>query len=87
MDNWKNNPAFLRMDRRKQQKVESLFNGLKGKNINEALPVVTNWNMQLKRENISFTSEENELLSQLFLNELSPGQMKQFEFLKSFIKQ
>ena len=86
MDNWKHNPAFLSMDRRKQQKVEGLFNALKGKNLNEALPVVTSWNMQLKQENISFTNEENELLSQLFLRELSPEQMKQFEFLKSFMK-
>lgn len=85
MENWKNSPAFLGMDNIKRQKVEELFNLLRGKNINAALPIVTNWNMQLKQENISFTSQENELLSQLFLAELSPEQMKQFEFLKSFM--
>ena len=78
MENWRNSPAFLGMDEIKRQKVEELFNLLKGKNINDALPVVTSWNMQLKQENISFTSQENELLSQLFLAELSPAQMKQF---------
>ena len=86
MENWRNSPAFLGMDEIKRQKVEELFNLLNGKNINDALPVVTSWNMQLKQENISFTSQENELLSQLFLAELSPAQMKQFEFLKSFMK-
>lgn len=85
MENWRNDPAFLSMDSRKRQKVEELFDTLNGKNINDALPVITNWNMQLKQQNISFTNEENNLLSKLFLQELSPGQMKQFEFLKSFI--
>ena len=86
MENWRNSPAFLGMDEKKRQKVEELFSLLKGKNINAALPIVTNWNTQLKQENISFTSQENEMLSQLFLTELSPAQMKQFEFLKSFMK-
>jgi len=86
LENWRNSQAFLRMDAKKRQKVEELFNMLKGKNINDALPVVTSWNMKLKQENISFTQQENELLSQLFLAELSPAQMKQFEFLKSFMK-
>ena len=52
MENWRNSPAFLGMDEIKRQKVEELFNLLKGKNINDALPVVTSWNMQLKQENI-----------------------------------
>lgn len=86
MENWKNNPAFLGMDGNKRQKVEFLFNALNGKNLNEALPVITNWNLQLKQENIQFTNEENELLAQIFLQELSPEQMKQFELLKSFMK-
>ena len=46
----------------------------------------TNWNLQLKQENIQFTNEENELLSEIFLQELPPEQMKQFELLKSFMK-
>ena len=86
MENWRNSQAFLSMDAKKRQKVEELFNMLKGKNINDALPVVRSWSMKLKQENISFTQQENELLSQLFLAELSPAQMKQFEFLKSFMK-
>lgn len=85
MGNWRNDPAFLRMDSRKRQKVEELFDTLNGKNINDVLPLITNWNMQVKQQDISFTNEENGLLSKLFLQELSPGQMKQFEFLKSFI--
>ena len=38
MEDWRNSPAFLGMDGRKRQKVEELFNLLKGKNINDALP-------------------------------------------------
>ena len=74
------------MDEMKRQKVEDLFYALNGRNLNEALPVITNWNLQLKQENIQFTNEENELLSEIFLQELPPEQMKQFELLKSFMK-
>ncbi len=84
--NWKNNPAFLGMDARKRTMVEFLFNSLNGKNINDALPIITNWNMQLKQNNISFTKEENDLLTQIFLQELTPAQMKQFELMKAFMK-
>ncbi len=86
MGNWRINPAFLGMDEMKRQKVEDLFYALNGRNLNEALPVITNWNLQLKQENIQFTNEENELLSEIFLQELPTEQMKQFELLKSFMK-
>lgn len=86
MGNWRINPAFLGMDEMKRQKVEDLFDALNGRNLNEALAVITNWNLQLKQENIQFTNEENELLSEIFLQELPPEQMKQFELLKSFMK-
>jgi len=86
LGNWRINPAFLGMDEMKRQKVEDLFDALNGRNLNEALPVITNWNLQLKQENIQFTNEENELLSEIFLQELPPEQMKQFELLKSFMK-
>ncbi len=86
MGNWRINPACLGRDEMKRQKVEDLFDALNGRNLNEALPVITNWNLQLKQENIQFTNEENELLSEIFLQELPPEQMKQFELLKSFMK-
>lgn len=86
MENWKNNPAFLGMDAKKRTMVEFLFNSLNGKNINDVLPIITSWNMQLKQNNISFTKEENDLLTQIFLQELNPAQMQQFEMLKAFMK-
>lgn len=81
-----NNPAFLGMDAKKRTMVEFLFNSLNGKNINDVLPIITSWNMQLKQNNISFTKEENDLLTQIFLQELNPAQMQQFEMLKAFMK-
>ena len=51
LGNWRINPAFLGMDGIKRQKVEDLSDALNGKNLNEALPVITNWNLQLKQEN------------------------------------
>ena len=74
------------MDKRKQKMIETLFNTLKGKNLNQALPIITNWKMQLKQQNITFTPEENELLTQMFLQELSPAQRQQYELLKTFMQ-
>jgi len=74
------------MDKRKQQMIETLFSALKGKNLNQALPVISNWKMQMAQQNIAFTAEENELLTQMFLQELSPAQMKQYEMLKTFMQ-
>lgn len=74
------------MDKRKQQMIETLFNTLKGKDLSQALPVISNWKMQMSQQNISFTAEENELLTQMFLKELSPAQRKQYELLKTFMK-
>ncbi len=74
------------MDKRKQKMIETLFGTLKGKDLNQALPIITNWKMQLTQQNITFTPEENELLTQMFLQELSPAQRKQYEMLKTFMK-
>ena len=52
LGNWRINPAFLGMDEMKRQKVEDLFDALNGRNLNEALPVITNWNLQLKTRKI-----------------------------------
>lgn len=74
------------MDERKQRMIELLINTLNGKSLNDALPILTNWKLQLKQENITFTEEENQILTQIFLAELSPYQMQQYEFIKPFLK-
>ena len=86
MNNWKNNAEFKAMDSRKQQMIEILFNSLQGKNISEALPIFSNWKASLASENIVFSKEENDMLTELFIQELSPEAKRQYEMIKPLIK-
>ena len=40
----------------------------------------------MSAKNISFTPEENELLTQIFIENLSPAGRQQYEYLKPLIK-
>ena len=84
MNNWKNNKSFMQMDPSKQHMVELLVNSLHGKDLNEALPILANWN-KLRTEHISFTAEEDKLLTDIFIEMLPPKQKSQYEFLRSFL--
>ncbi len=84
MNNWKNNKSFMQMDPGKQHMVELLVNSLHGKDLNEALPILANWKDKLRTEHISFTAEEDKLLTDIFIEMLPPKQKSQYEFLRSF---
>lgn len=86
MNNWKQHEAFQRMDPKKQSMIELLTATLEGKKLTEALPVLTEWKKQMQRENIVFTPEENQLLTEIFSSQLTPAQRQQFEYLRHFIK-
>ena len=86
MNNWRQHPAFLQMDPRKQSMIELLTDTLEGKKLTEALPILTKWKKQMQQENIVFTPEENQLLTEIFSHQPTPAQQKQFEYLKHFIK-
>lgn len=85
MNDWKQDEAFTNMDPRKKAMIELLTATLEGKKLTEALPVLTEWKKQMQRENIVFTKEENELLTQIFSSRLTPAQRQQYEYLKHFI--
>ena len=86
MEDWKNNENFLKLDSQKQQMVELLFNSLKGVQLTEAIPILSKWKDKMRHEGIVFTPEENNLLTELFISELSPEAKKQYEMLKPFLK-
>ena len=48
MNNWKNNESFMQMEPDKQHMVELLVNSLHGKNLSEALPILSNWKDKLR---------------------------------------
>lgn len=87
MSNWKQSDAFLNMDPKKQEMIELLQTALKGKQLTEALPILTNWKKQMQKENIAFTPQENQLLTEIFSSQMTPAQRQQFEYLKTFMKQ
>lgn len=86
MDSIKNNKAFLQMEPRKQEMVLLLIDSLNNKKLTEALPVLMQFREKMTQEGISFTEEENAMLTKIFTNRLSPAQKKQYEYLKPFIK-
>ena len=86
MDSIKNNKAFLQMEPRKQEMVLLLIDSLNNKKLTEALPVLMQFREKMTQEGISFTEEENAMLTEIFTTRLSPAQKKQYEYLKPFIK-
>ena len=86
MDTLFNHPDFQKLDPKKQKMVSLLANSLQNKKLTEALPYLMQWKEQMKEENISFTKEENDLLTEILMQEMTPAQRKQYEYLKLFIK-
>lgn len=85
MTTWRQNESFRRMDPKKQNMIEQLADSLEGRKLTEAVPIITKWKEQMQRENIVFTPEENQLLTEIFSEQLTPAQRQQFEYLKRFI--
>lgn len=83
MESWKQNEAFRSMDPQKQNMIEQLAASLQGKKLTEALPLLTRWKRTMQQEKIQFTPEENQILTEIFLAQLTPQQKKQFEFIKN----
>lgn len=84
--NWQNHEAFQNLQPEKQKMILLLTEALQNKKLTEALPVLMQWKQQMAAQNITFTNEENEILSQVFLENLSPSGRQQYEYLKPFIK-
>lgn len=86
MEDLKQNPAFQQMDAQKQQMIELLIQSLQDKKLTEALPVIMNWNKQMEQKKLSFSPEENALLTAILSAQMTPAQKKQYELLKTMIK-
>ncbi len=85
MKRWMDHEVFRNMDIRKQTMIKSLSEALDGRELSQALPIVMEWRNQMQRENITFTQEENRLLTEMLSQQLTPAQRQQYEYLKRFI--
>ncbi len=82
---WTNNPKLNNMDPRKLAVLMELVGELEGKPMDKALPYVIEANKKLKKQDMSFTKDENELLMDILGKNLSPKEKKQFEMIKNMI--
>lgn len=86
MNDYRQNPAFRQMNPEKQQMIEELIHSLSGRQLTEALPIVTNWKSRMEAKGLSFTPQENELLTEIFSAQMTPAQKKQFMMLQQFMQ-
>ena len=86
MNHIKKNPAYRKMEPQKQRMIEELIKALNGRQLNEALPIISNWKNKMREQGLSFTEEENMLLTEIFMAQMTPAQLKQYETLKQFMK-
>ena len=80
------NPDFQAMSEEKKKMVELLAQSLYHKNLTEALPQIMSWKKQMEEKKISFTAEENRILTEVLMAQMSPAQRKQYEALKAFMR-
>lgn len=86
MNSFQNHPAFQQMEEKKQKMIIMLAESVQNKKLTEALPMVMAWKERMAQENISFTPEENDLLTEIFLSQMTPAQRRQYEYMKPFMK-
>lgn len=86
MNHIRQNPAYQQMDPKKKQLIEELMDTLSGRQLTEALPIISAWKNKMKAQGLSFTPEENALLTEIFVAQMNPAQKKQYEALKQFMK-
>lgn len=84
---WQNHEAFQQMSPKKQEMILTLSEALENKNLMEALPVLMEWKNRMQRENISFTDQEKDMLTNLMLDNLTPAGKQQYEYIKPFLQQ
>lgn len=84
---WQNHEGFRSMEPKKQRMILLLTEGLQGKKLTEALPVLMEWKQAMDREGIVFTPAENQILTEVFTEHLTPAGRQQYEFIKPFLKQ
>ena len=86
MASFSDHPSFQKMDPKKQKMIELLADSLYHKDMTEALPLIMSWQKQMEREHITFTTEENKMLSEILFAELSPEGKRRYESIKNLIK-
>lgn len=82
MNHLNNNDSFQEMDPQKREMLLLLIRTLQDKKLTEALPLIMNWKRELQQKKLSFTAEENALLTSILAEQMTPEQKRQYEALQ-----
>ena len=74
---WKNHPALAGMDPKKLFLLTKISEKIEGKSENDVLPILMAAMTSARKQNISFTSDEFELLFSILKEGKSPQQIQQ----------
>ena len=83
---WKNHPALAGMDPKKLFLLTKISEKIEGKSENDVLPILMAAMTSARKQNISFTSEEFELLFSILKEGKSPQQIQQMNQTMEFAR-
>lgn len=83
--NWTNNPKLNQIAWDKRTFLQNFITKNKHSNMEELLPLILSLKQSMRKQNMSFTKEEEAILSEVLLENLSPQEKKSFELLKNMM--
>lgn len=83
---WKNHPALAGMDPKKLFLLTKISEKIEGKNEHDVLPILMAAMTSARKQNISFTSDEFELLFSILKEGKSPQQIQQMNQTMEFAR-
>ncbi len=85
-NSWMNNPMWLNMDMGKKAIIEELIKNSAGKGINDSAALIMAAISGMRKNNMSFSKEETDILIEAMTSGMSPEEKAKVEMMKSFIK-
>jgi hypothetical protein len=86
MINLRQNEAFQQISPEKQEMIERLAANLEGKQLSQAMPILTDWKRQMQEKNLTLTPAEDKIITDILFGQLTPSQKKQFDMLTRLMK-
>ena len=83
---WKNHPALAGMDPKKLFLLTKISEKIEGKSENDVLPILMAAMTSARKQNISFTSDEFEILFSILKEGKSPQEIQQMNQTLDFAK-
>ncbi|HHT97992.1 MAG TPA: hypothetical protein GXZ90_08895 [Clostridiales bacterium] len=82
---WLDHPAMKDIDAKKLSILVDFINEVDGLPIDKVIPKLMNTNKKMKDENLSFTKNENELITEILTKNMSVQDKQKFELIKSMM--